>query len=205
LRKKKNIMKILNIITSVGGENSNSLKLGNAIIDKLVNANPESTVITRNLVSSPLPHYGETHLKTLFLRQEDEQPEAAYVRELSNKLLEELLQANVLIISLPMYNLGIPSSLKAWIDHVNIIGKTFSYGEHGPEGLVKGKKVFLVISSGGVYSGGPMQAYDFTESYLTTILGFMGMTDITILRVEGTAIPGLKETALQRSIEELAI
>ena len=198
-------MKILNIITSVGGENSSSAKLANAIIDKLVKANPESTITTRNLVSSSLPHYSEMHLKALILHQENTLPEAAQIRKLSDELIDELFQADVLVISLPMYNFGIPSTLKAWIDHICVAGKTFTYDERGPEGLVTGKKVFVAISSGGVYSGGPMQAYDFTESYLTAVLGFLGMTDITIQRVEGTSVPGLKETALERSIAEIAI
>ena len=102
-----------------------------------------------------------------------------------------------------MYNFGIPSTLKAWIDHIVRAGVTFRYSDGFPEGLIKNKKVYLAISSGGVYSEGPMKSYDFTEPYLRTALGFIGLTDITVFRVEGTFVPGVKETALPKAIDSV--
>ena len=99
-----------------------------------------------------------------------------------------------------MYNFSLPSALKAWIDHIVRAGKTFSYSEKGVSALVTGKKVFLVIASGGVYSDGPLKEHDFVEPYLRWILGFIGLTDITTVRVEGAGVPGLKETALEKAI-----
>jgi FMN-dependent NADH-azoreductase len=104
-----------------------------------------------------------------------------------------------------MYNFGIASTLKSWIDHIARANKTFRYSEKGPEGLVKNKKVYLAISTGGVYSDGPMKAYDFTEPYLRAVLGFMGMTNLTAYRVEGVNMPALKESALQKAIDSIAL
>jgi len=104
-----------------------------------------------------------------------------------------------------MYNFSIHSSLKAWIDHISRANVTFSYSEKGAEGLVKNKKVYLAISSGGIYSEGAMKPYDFTESYLRTLLGFLGMTDITVFRAEGLNIPNVKDQALEKAIESIAV
>jgi FMN-dependent NADH-azoreductase len=96
--------------------------------------------------------------------------------------------------------------LKAWIDQIVRAGLTFRYGANGqPEGLIKGKKVYLAIASGGVYSDGPMKAYDFVEPYLRGVLGFLGMTDVSTFRVEGTSVPGIKETALAKGVESVQI
>ena len=96
-----------------------------------------------------------------------------------------------------MHNFGIPSSLKAWIDHIVRPGRTFSYSEKGPQGLVTGKKVVLVLARGGIYSAGPMQATDFQEPYLRAVLGFIGLTDVEVVRVEGVA---LGEKALSQAL-----
>jgi FMN-dependent NADH-azoreductase len=87
-----------------------------------------------------------------------------------------------------MHNFGPPSTLKAWIDHVVRAGRTFSYSEKGPEGLLKGKRAILVLASGGVYSDGPAKPFDFQEPYLRTILGFIGLTEVDVVRVEGVAV-----------------
>jgi FMN-dependent NADH-azoreductase len=104
-----------------------------------------------------------------------------------------------------MYNFSIPSTLKAWLDHIVRPGLTFSYSEKGPEGLVKGKKVYLILSTGGIYSEGPMKPHDFVEPYLRFMLGFIGLTDITVFRVEGLAIPGIKETAMEKAIAGISL
>ena len=198
-------MKILNLISSPRGESSSSIKLGNAIVEKLTAANPGSTVITRDLTSKPFPHLEEVHINSFFTPAENHTPEFEEAIKHSNEAIAELKAADVIVIGVPLYNFGIPSTLKTWIDHIARAGQTFSYSENGPEGLVKGKKVYLAISSGGVYSEGPMKAYDFTESYLRSVLGFLGMVDIVAYRAEGLSVPDLKDEALSKAIETIAL
>ncbi|WP_316825074.1 FMN-dependent NADH-azoreductase [Pedobacter miscanthi] len=198
-------MKILHLISSPRGAASFSIKLGNAIVEKLQAVNPDSTLITHNLVESPFPHLEEVHINSFFTPLESHTPEFAEAIKHSNEAIAELKDADAIVIGAPMYNFGIHSSLKAWIDHIARAGQTFSYSEKGPEGLVKNKKVYLAISSGGVYSEGPMKPYDFTESYLRSVLGFLGMTDVTVYRAEGLNMPDLKEVALDKAIESIAI
>lgn len=100
---------------------------------------------------------------------------------------------------------AIVEKIKAWLDHIVRSGITFRYDANGPEGLVKGKKVYIAMASGSVYSEGPMQPYDFVAPYLKWILGFMGMTDVKVLRVEGTAIPGIQETALEKGLKSIVL
>jgi FMN-dependent NADH-azoreductase len=95
--------------------------------------------------------------------------------------------------------------LKAWFDHITRAGITFGYGEHGPIGKVTGKKVYVAMSSGGIYSEGPSKDNDFVVPYLKTFLGFLGMTDLTVFRAEGVKIPGVKENALKKGIESIYI
>ena len=123
----------------------------------------------------------------------------------SDEAIAELKDADIIVIGVPMYNFSLHSSLKAWIDHICRAGQTFSYSEKGPEGLIKNKKVYLAISTGGVYSEGFMKPYDFTEPYLRTLLGFLGMTDITAYRAEGLNMPDLKEHALEKAVESIEI
>ncbi|WP_431209241.1 FMN-dependent NADH-azoreductase [Puia sp. P3] len=118
----------------------------------------------------------------------------------SDEAIRDVFDSDILVIGAPMYNFSLPSALKAWIDHIVRAGKTFSYSEKGVAALVNGKKVYLVIASGGVFSEGPMKEHDFVEPYLRYILGFIGLTDITTIRVEGLAIPGLKDGALEKAI-----
>ncbi len=198
-------MKILHLISSPRGEASFSVKLGDAIVEKLQATNPGSTVTTRNLTNTPFPHLEEVHINSFFTPAENHTPQLAEAVQHSNESIAELKAADAIVIGVPMYNFGIHSTLKAWIDHIARAGQTFSYSENGPEGLVKGKKVYLAISSGGVYSDGPMKAYDFTESYLRSVLGFLGMVDVAVYRVEGLSLPNLKDEALDKAVAAIAV
>ena len=104
---------------------------------------------------------------------------------LGNQMLEDFLAADIVVIGAPMYNFGIPSQLKAWIDRIAVAGKTFRYGANGPEGLAGGKRVIIASSRGGMYASGPAAVMDFQESYLRTVFGFIGITDIEFVRAEG--------------------
>ena len=198
-------MKILHLISSPRGEASFSIKLGNAIVEKLQAANPGSSLVTHNLTDSPFPHLEEVHINSFFTPLENYTPELAEAVKHSNEAITELKNADAIVIGVPMYNFGIHSTLKAWLDHIARAGQTFNYSENGPEGLVKNKKVYLAISSGGVYSEGPMKVYDFTESYLRSVLGFLGMVDVSVFRAEGLSMPNLKDEALGKAVESITL
>jgi FMN-dependent NADH-azoreductase len=198
-------MNILNIISSPRKGESFSTKLGNAVIEKLQAANPGSTVKVRDLTNKPFPHLEEAHLQSFFTPAEGRTPEQQEAVRHSDESIAEIMAADAIVIDAPLYNFGIPSTLKAWIDHIARAGVTFRYTAAGPEGLVKGKKVYVAMSSGGVYSEGPAASYDFVAPYLKAVLGFLGMTDVTVFRVEGLAIPDLQPTALDKAIASIKV
>jgi len=197
--------KILHVISSPRNGASFSIKLGNAIIDKLQTAYPGSTVTEKNLVTSQFPHLEEAHLTSFFTPPESRSPESIEAVRHSDEAIRQIQEADILVIGAPLYNFGIHSSLKAWIDHIVRAGVTFRYDTGVPEGLVKGKQVYLAISSGAVYSEGPMQPYDFVLPYLKWMLGFIGMTDLTAFRIEGTNVPGLKDTAVEKGLNSVVL
>lgn len=196
---------ILVIHSSPRAKDSLSRKLADVVVKKIEAQAPSAEVRTFDLALNPPKHLDGAHLAAFFTPVEKYTDADREILRYSENAIAHVLAADTIVISVPMTNLSIPSVLKAWIDQVSRAGRTFRYTEHGPEGLVTGKKVYLVIASGGVYSEGPMKAYDFTESYLRAALGFLGMTDVTAYRVEGAAIPGIKETALEKAIESVRI
>lgn len=195
--------KILYIISSPRGEASLSIKLGNAIIEKIKAEHPGSTVKESNLVTQPFPHLEEAHLASFFTPAENLTSENIAAGKHSEDAIQEILDADIIVIGAPLYNFSIPSNLKAWIDHIVRKGITFKYDENGAEGLIKGKKVYIALSSGGIYSDGPMQPFNYAEPYLKFILTFIGLTDITVFRAEGASIPGMQDTALEKGISSI--
>ena len=121
-------------------------------------------------------------------------------------ILNEFLAADVIVIGTPMYNFGVPSSLKAWIDRVVRAGVTFKYGANGPEGLVTGKSLVILSSRGGVYSNTDWgRALDHQEQYLQDVLGFLGVKDCTRIRAEGTSMgPDMLKMAMDKAMEQIA-
>ena len=117
----------------------------------------------------------------------------------SDQLIDELLESDLLVMATPMWNFGIPSALKAWIDLVVRPGRTFRYSDGGVLGLAKDKKAILVLASGGVFTEGPWRPWDFVEPYLRQILGFIGIVDVQTVRVEGMNIPSLAATAVLKA------
>jgi FMN-dependent NADH-azoreductase len=202
---KHKMAKILNIISSPRGEASVSIKLANAIVDKLREKDPAAAVEVKDLTSNPFPHLEEAHLNAFFTPIEAHTEENKAAISHSNKAIQEIMDADVIVIGAPMYNFGIPSVLKAWMDHIARAGITFKYGANGPEGLVTGKKVYLAVATGGVYSTPDYASADFVVPYLKNFLGFLGMTDVTVVRAEGLAIPGLQETALDKAIDSITV
>ena len=197
--------KILHIISSPRGEASMSIKLGKAIIEKIQENYPGATVQERNLAKQQFPHLEEAHLTAFFTPAENRSEQNAIAIRHSDEAIAEIQDADIIVIDVPFYNFGVPSTLKAWIDHIARAGVTFKYGANGPEGLITGKKIYLAIASGGIYSDGPMQGYDFAAPYLKSVLGFMGMTDVSIFRAEGASIPVIQDTALEKGIASISI
>ncbi|MDB4901308.1 MAG: azoR [Mucilaginibacter sp.] len=195
--------KILHIISSPRGEASFSIKLGNAVIKKIQAAYPGSTVKESNLVEKRFPHLEEAHITSFFTPAENRTPENRAALRHSDEAIQEILDANIIVIGAPMYNFTIHSTLKAWLDHIVRAGVTFKHDKNGAEGLIKGKKIYIAETTGGIYSEGPMQTHDYIAPYLKKVLGLIGMTDVTIFRVEGTAIPGIQDTALEKGINSI--
>jgi FMN-dependent NADH-azoreductase len=197
--------KILHIISSPKGEHSFSIKLGNKIVEKLKAANPGSEVEVHDLTSHPYPHLEEATLAAFYTPADQRTPATLEALKNSDGAIAQLLAADFIVIGAPLWNFSIPSVLKAWIDHIARAGVTFTYSEAGAEGLIKGKKVYVAMASGAIYSSGPYQAMDFASTYLKGLLGFLGMTDLKVFRVEGSAYPGRAEAALQAGFDSIAI
>jgi len=173
---------ILHLDSSAKPQGSATKDLTRATVEKLQQADPDSKVIYHDLAANPLPHLSPETLAALFTGQDH-----AGV-QLSDKLVDELLAADTIVIGAPMYNFGIPSQLKAWIDHVWRAGKTFKYTAEGTvNGLAAGKKAIIVVSTGGIYAEGPMVPFDHVTPYLKQALGFIGITDVTVIRAEKQA------------------
>ena len=198
-------MQILQIIASAQGANSYSTRLSQGIIDKLLAAHPGSTVVVRDLARHPFPHLEEAHLQAYFTPAESRSPAQQQAVRHSDEAIAEVLAADVLVIGSPFYNFAIASSLKSWLDHLTRANITFRYTSTGPEGLITGKKVYVAMASGGIYSEGPGQASDFAAPYLRYMLGFLGMTDVTVARAEGVKLPEFQPTALQKGIDSVAV
>jgi FMN-dependent NADH-azoreductase len=195
-------MKLLHLDSSILGGNSASRKLSAAIVDQLTRATPGLDVISRDLALQPLSHLSGEHLAAA----QGAVPESPAIQKdvaASQAALEEFLAADIVVIGAPMYNFGIPSQLKAWIDRIAVAGKTFRYTANGPEGLAGNKRVIVAVSRGGLYSAGmPAAAFEHVESYLRGVFGFLGVTDLEIVVAEGLQIgPEQREKAMQGALQ----
>lgn len=198
--------RILQINSSIMGEQSYSRKLGNAIVSKIKEKYPHSTTTQLDLVESNIPHFSPEVLQAMFTPAEHQTDDVREALSLSDKLVKQLTENDILVIGAPLINRGIHSSLKAWIDHITRRGITFGYDADGlPMGFVSGKKVYVAMSSGGVYTDEKGKAEDFVAPYLQSFLGFLGMTDLSIFRAEGLHVPVIQDTALQKGIESIVI
>jgi FMN-dependent NADH-azoreductase len=196
---------ILHLKSSIQGAASYSIKLGNGVVEKIQQKYPGSKVEELDLVAMGVPHLSPIALQSFFTPADqltDEQKEAI---KLSDALVKQLFAADIIVIGAPLINYTIHSSLKAWIDHITRAGITFGYGATGPVGKVLGKKIYVAMSSGGVYSEGPGAANDFVAPYLKAFLGLLGMTDVTVFRAEGLKVPGVQDGALQRALDSIVI
>jgi len=196
---------ILHLKSSIQGNESYSIKLGQAIVEKIQDKYPGSALEELNLVDIEIPHLTPAVLRTFFIPENQLTEEDKKSIRFSDELVKQLLAADIIVIGAPLINYTIPTVLKSWIDHITRAGITFGYGENGPVGKVMGKKVYVAMSSGGVYSQGPGQTNDFVAPYLKAFLGFLGMTDLTVFRAEGLKVPEVKERAMEKAIESIMV
>ena len=178
---------LLLIESSVRQRDSVSRQLSEEFVAQWRQANPGGQVLSRDLAREPLPHL-DADLLGGWMKPAAEQSaaeQAALAR--SDQLIEELLAADVLVLGAPMYNFAIPSTLKAWLDHVLRAGVTFKYTEQGPRGLLQGKRAYVLTARGGVYAGGPL---DQQEPYLRQAMGFIGIDEVQFVHAEGLNMGG---------------
>lgn len=185
-------------VTSSPRAGSYSTSVSERVIEELRKSHPGATVTTRDLARNPLPHIDADFL---LATRSPEGPQTEAQRAIaarSDALVKEVFDADVIVIAAPMYNFSIPSTLKAWIDHIARPGVTFRYSEKGPEGLVKDKRAVIINARGGIYSSGPAQTLEHQSSYLRGVLGFLGITDVEAIDVEGV---GLGPDAAAKAVE----
>lgn len=178
-------MKLLHLDSSILGEASASRQLSRAVVDAWKAASADIEVTYRDLDADALSHLSAASLVAGGTPAELRDAAQKHEIALAEATLNEFLAADAIVIGAPMYNFAIPSQLKAWIDRIAVAGKTFAYDENGPKGLAGGKTVVIVSTAGGIHAGQPSgQAH---EEYLKFMLGFLGITDIEIVRAEGLA------------------
>lgn len=179
---------LLHIDSSARFTGSITRELSAAYAQQWQAKNPGGRVIRRDLASDTLPHINEALLGAYFTPADQRSAEQQGIIALSDKLVDELIAADTLVIGIPMYNFAPPSAFKAWIDHICRAGRTFKYGENGPVGLLSGKRAVVILSRGGVYSEGPAQVFDFQGTYIKSVLGFIGITDVELVIAEGVSM-----------------
>ena len=198
-------MKLLHIDSSILGDNSVSRAISAAVVARLREIDGTLEVRRRDLAASPLSHLSGAYLAG---QGADVQHDQAMQEDLSlgGAVLAEFLDADIVVIGVPMYNFTIPSQLKSWIDRVLVAGKTFRYTQNGPEGLAGGKRVILALSRGGFYApGSPYAAFEHQESYLRGAFGFIGLPDIEVIVAEGIATgPEQRQKALDAALRQAA-
>jgi FMN-dependent NADH-azoreductase len=192
--------RILHLNTSLRSSGSHSRTLSGEFLGKWTAAHGNKvSVVERDLAGKPVPHLTEATIGAFFTPADNRSAEQKQALQLSDELIAELQNADVLVIGAPMYNFSISSTFKAWIDHVLRAGVTFKYTDKGPVGLLEGKKVYVFTARGGVYSHGPAVAMDFHETYLRAALGFIGLKDVTFVHAEGL---GMGEDAVDRAVAQ---
>ncbi len=197
-------MSILLVTSSPRGSASHSTRIATELAHRLKAADPEATLVVRDLAAHPLPHIDPDYSAGIYTPPEKRSGRQAEVVGVSDIAVDELLAADTIILSTGLINFSISSTLKSWIDHVARAGRTFSYGKDGPKGLVTGKKVYIVLASGGVYSDGPAVPLDHAVPYLRSVLAFIGLTDVEVIRIEGVGMgPEATDAALKKATDRV--
>ena len=183
----------------VNGEGSHSTRLANSLVEAVSAGQPEVSLTVRDLSRTPHPALDEAALQALFTPAEERTAEQAARVALDDELIAEIQAAAVAVLGVPMYNFGVPAQLKNWIDAIARARVTFRYTENGPEGLLTGKKVYVVLTRGGQYRNTPS---DSQVPYLKTIFTFLGMTDVQFVYAEGLALGAEAEQKALASARE---
>ena len=187
---------ILQLNTSILSGNGESSRLVEDFVARL-----EGDVILRDLAKEPVPHLDAERFSAFITEKELRNEKQSQIVAYSDRLIDEVRRADTIVIGLPLYNFGVPSGFKAWIDHVARAGATFRYTEKGPVGLLAGKKVYVFATRGGYYQG---TALDTQTKYLRDILAFLGITDVEFVYAEGLAIgEAVKAASLAQAREQL--
>lgn len=187
-------MTTLQLNSSLFGPNGQSSTLSREFV-----ARRSGTVVVRDLAKDPVPHLDAARFGAFLAKPGERTPEQQAVVDYSDALIAELKAADTIVIGLPMYNFGIPSTLKAYFDHIARAGVTFKYTDKGSVGLLNGKKAYLVIARGGVY--GDAHAH---TTYVRDFLAFVGITDVECIYAEGLAIsPASKDAGLARARQRI--
>ncbi|HEV2746861.1 MAG TPA: FMN-dependent NADH-azoreductase [Allosphingosinicella sp.] len=195
--------KVLIVDSAATGDASVSRKLTAEFTERLRRRAPSARIVRRDIGAEPVPHLTADTVGAIRGGPADSEA-AREAISLSDALIAELKEADVIVIGAPMYNFGMASTLKAWFDHVLRARITFRYTEAGPEGLLKGKKAIVVESRAGFYSEGAGAAMDHQEPHIRTLLGFMGIEDVTFVRAEKLAFgPDAAAAAIAEAIEQL--
>lgn len=195
-------MQLLHIDSAITGDASVSRQLTARTVAAWVAAHPGTAVQHLDLVADAPNHFTMDSMAPRTGQTEGLSETQQRENAVSERLVSQFLAADVVVVGAPFYNFGIPTQLKAWIDRIAQPGRTFRYTANGPEGLAKGKTVIVVSSRGGVYStseGG--RALEHQESYLQTVFGFFGITDVRFVRAEGVAMGGDARSAALASAE----
>ena len=178
-------MNILQINSSIQGEKSHSSRIAGLITARLRELHPEAKCTLRELGREPLPVLDPAAITAFFTPADQRTPAQAARVAQADAIIAELQAADVLVLGVPMYNLSVSVQFKSWIDSIYRAGVTFHYTANGPEGLVKGKKVYVALSRGGIYRGTPLDTH---SAYVKLALGFIGMTDVQFFYGEGFAM-----------------
>ncbi len=198
-------MKLLHVDSSILGDNSVSRAISAAVVERLRALHDGLEVQHRDLAATPISHLSGAYLAG---QSADVQHDQAMQEDLSlgGAALAEFLQADIVVLGVPMYNFTVPSQLKSWVDRILVAGKTFRYSEHGAEGLVHGKRVILALSRGGFYApGAPAAPYEHQESYLRAVFGFMGLPGLETIIAEGVATGAeQRQKALDGALQQAA-
>jgi len=188
---------ILVIDSSPRGDQSITRKITQFTAEQLQKQHPGAKITNRDLAAHPLPHLTGAHIAAYYTPAEQRNDGLKEIIRESDAAVAELQAHDLIVIGAPMWNFSIPSVLKSWIDHVVRAGVTFSYDANGAKGHVLGKKVIVVLATGGLYSQGPYAAMDFQTNYLKSLFAFIGMTDVTFIRAEGI---GMGEEAVKKAL-----
>lgn len=194
-------MTLLQINTSIHAEGGESSRLATRFVASFLERHPQTEVVRRDLVSDPVPHLTAERFGAFIAKPAERSASQQEVVAYSDALIDELRNADLIVLGLPMYNFGVPSQLKSYFDHIARAGVTFRYTEHGPVGLLKGKKVYIFAARGGLYVGTPL---DTQTNYVRDFLKFIGIEDVQFVYAEGLAYSAQhKADGVARAVAEI--